>query len=367
MLASHLDVGKEYYFQDGDRLAMTSKDSDLIDSMPSGFVHDLAKFLRKSSPLLSESACVAGAFGFVAGLWGRKFYIERLGLNLYFLVNSETGEVVSQMRKVFRAIANSLPHRSCLLRRCFNTGVSIRRKYPLHRQLAETPCVNMVTDEFGEVYGRMARNNPSSHMGNLWVGLKSLYSESRPDGRTGGVIFGYPHKDIPNVDYPSLSVLGETTVKLFQRHFKPDHAHYGLLPRFIYVEQTALDRYLEHDGQVDIELPAEMRKKLDRIDGFASSTSSHHPMEIIIPPKLKDYSFNLGRSMRERARNLSNEFRGVMSTRVHENFLKLVSHLAVSRMDFDSPAKTPVITMEDMKWAESFVSQSYELFIKRLQ
>ena len=344
---------------------MTSKDSDLIDSMPNGFVRDLAKFLRESSSSLSSSACVAGAFGFVAGLWGRKFYVERVGLNLYFLVNSETGDVISQMGRVFEIIASSLPHHDCLLRRCFNTSVSIRRKYPLRRQLAETPCVNMVTDEFGEVYGRMARNKPSSHMCNLWAELKSLYSESGPDGRTGGVVFDYPHKDIPNVDYPSLSVLGETTVKLFQRHFKPDHAHNGLLPRFIYVEQTTSVRNLEHTGQVDIEFPAEMRKKLDRIGGFASS--SHHPMEIIIPSKLKDYSFNLLLSMRERVRDLSNEFRGVMSTRVHENFLKLVSHLAVSRMDFDLPTKAPVITMEDMKWAKNFVSQACELFIKRLQ
>lgn len=213
---------------------------------PDGLLGDVARFIYEQAPYPNPDIALAGAIGFLAGIAGREYNVCGLGLNQYILVLSPTGTgkeaIASGMSKLFAAVAATVP---AIMDR---SGPGYIQSGPgLIKALAKSPCFVCVIGEVGLRLPVIASPRANANDKLALAVLLDCYAKSGHGHILGAMAYSDREKNIPAIDSPALTIVGEGVPESFYSAIDESHIASGLLPRFLAFENRKPRPYLNRD------------------------------------------------------------------------------------------------------------------------
>lgn len=221
----------------------SSEQPQELPAFPSGLLGDVARFIYEQAPYPNASIALAGAIGFLAGVVGREYNVSGLGLNQYILVLSPTGTgkeaIAGGISKLFASLSATVP--SIIDR---NGPGYIQSAPGLIKALAKSPCFVSVIGEVGLRLAAMASPKASPNDKLTMAVLLDCYAKSGQGHILGAMAYSDKEKNIPAIDSPALTVVGEGVPESFYAAVDETHIASGLLPRFLAFENNKPRPYL---------------------------------------------------------------------------------------------------------------------------
>lgn len=204
--------------------------------IPPGLLGEIAQFIYQASPRPVPEISLAAAIGLMAGITGRAYNISGTGLNQYVLVLAKTGRgkeaAASGIDKLMNSIKMQVPTSS----RFRGPGI-INSGQALTKYLHTTSnCFVSVLGEFGITIDRISNPYANSADKMLYSNLLDLYNKSGHGQTFQPAIYSKKEDSVGMTESPAVTILGESTHKLFYETLNEGMIAAGLLPRFIIIE-----------------------------------------------------------------------------------------------------------------------------------
>lgn len=240
--------------------------------VPPGVIGELARFCYQASYRPVKEASVATAIGYVAGLIGRSYHVNGVGLNQYLVFLAESGVGKEGAKKAIRMFHNKLAERvppayGHLASGDFSAGVS------LVKELADTPCCLSLIGEVGQNFQVMLDPKAPSHLKELKKAMLEAWSESGPSGFLNSRRYSDKSKNASDVRSPCWSCLGESVPQEFYRALNASVASDGFIPRFLVFEYPG-DRQRPNRQRLT-QVPEELLQKISDMYVAAKSIIDH--------------------------------------------------------------------------------------------
>ena len=215
--------------------------------LPSGLLGEIAQFLYQAAPRPVQEIALAGAIGLMAGICGRAYNISGTGLNQYVLVLAKTGRgkeaAASGIDKLMNAVRMQVPTSS----RFRGPGI-INSGQALTKYINTTSnCFVSVLGEFGITIERISNPYANSADKMLYSNLLDLYNKSGFGQTFQPAIYSKKEDSVGITESPAITILGESTHKLFYGSLNEDMIAAGLLPRFLIIEYNGYRVDLNED------------------------------------------------------------------------------------------------------------------------
>lgn len=327
---------------------------------PPGWTGHLAHYMYTTALRPVPEVGIMAALGLAAGLIGRSFNTPTgAGLNLYQILVAPTGVGKEGMKS---GIDRVLGHMRETLPTIYDrVGPSvIASGQALIKVLDEKPCCISVFGEFGQTIARLGDSRCSASDRMLLQMLLDLYTKSGKGSRLDGMVYSDKTKNVPVLDSPCFSFIGETTPQIYEE-LDLSMVESGLLPRinlYEYVGDRPRFNY-DHDKPID---PVLLRQLCGMaLTGFAIEQRKSTVLVAQSPAADEmlrglndeaDKHINKNRS--EAVRQLWNRF--------HLKVLKVSSLLAV--VDNFS---APTVSKEHVAWAEMYCRRDIETWMKKFE
>lgn len=325
---------------------------DPFAEYPAGIIGELARFAFHNSYLPIPEACLAASISYVAGLVGRGFHINGLGLNHYmvFIADSGIGKEGGKrgIRAVHAKVVEKVPASQHNLGSAdFSAGIS------MVKELAENPSMLGIAGEIGLTLKTMLDKRAPGHLVDLKRALTDAWSESGPTGLLNSRKYSDRSKNFSDVKRPCLSLLGESVPSHFYGALNDDVASDGFIPRWVIVEyfgeRPDPNRFRQKtppDGLID--------RMADLYVASKTIQDSNAMVEVELDGEALEYSHYFENRVTQRIRTLPREhpIKAILS-RTNEKSLKLAALLAVC----ENP-HSPKITKDQMVWATAFIEKA---------
>lgn len=206
-------------------------------SVPPGLLGAVAQFIFGAAPRPVPEIALAGAVGLLAGIVGRAYNVNGLGLNLYVLLLALTGSgkesISSGITALMRAVRQTVPASVDFL-----GPAAIASPQALAKHLANSavPSFVSILGEFGLTMQQMANPKAPAHLMGLRQILLDLYGKSGRNGELRPSIYSDKEKNTKAVQSPAFSIIGESTPESFYEGASERVITDGLLPRFTMIE-----------------------------------------------------------------------------------------------------------------------------------
>jgi len=196
-----------------------------LENKPPGFAGVLALAIYRASYLPASQVAIAAMLGMLAGICGRAFETPTgKDLGLYIILVAQSGQGKDAIHEGIPELINlaEIPEANYFVR-----AIDFASGPALHKALLTSPGFLALQGEFGRKLKAMASLG-NSPMQELRTVLTNAYSKNTLDGK------GYSdsEKNLLQVQWPSLSFLGETTPGTFMESLTPDMMEDGFLSRF---------------------------------------------------------------------------------------------------------------------------------------
>lgn len=264
---------------------------------PPGLLGDIAQFIYAQAPRPVPEIALAGAIGLLAGIVGRAYNVNGTGLNHYVLVLAKTGRgkeaAALGIDKLMNAVKMQVP-----------TSVSYRGPGDINSGQAlvkylhhTSRCFVSVIGEFGITIDRISQPYANSADKMLYKLLLDLYNKSGHGQTVQASIYSKKEDSVGVTDAPAVTILGESTHKLFYGALTEDMIAAGLLPRFLIIDYSGervannknahtvqpsfalIERFSALIAQcemtansnrfIDVKISSEAEAILDKFDNFA--------------------------------------------------------------------------------------------------
>lgn len=223
-------------FQSVESTAHNSISVNSSPTPPPGLLGEIASFIYQASPRPVPEISLAAAIGLMAGVCGRAYNISGTGLNQYVLVLAKTGRgkeaAASGIDKLMNAIRPLVP-----------TSTRFRGPGIINSGQALTKYINIgsncfvsVLGEFGITIDRISNPYANSADKMLYSNLLDLYNKSGYGQTFQPAIYSKKEDSVGITESPAVTILGESTHKLFYGSLNEDMISAGLLPRFLIIE-----------------------------------------------------------------------------------------------------------------------------------
>ena len=318
-------------------------------AFPEGLIGEIAQYAFDVSYMPIRSASLAAALAYVAGLAGRGFHINGLGLNQYIVLIADSGVGKEGGKRAIRAIHNQVyakvPAAQHLLTSSdFSAGVS------MVKELAANPCMLGVAGEIGMTLRMLLDPKAPSHLKDLKRALTDAWSESGPNGVLNSRRYSDRSKNLEDVKRPALSLLGESVPSHFYGSLTQEAALDGFIPRFIVIEYPGERPYANRDAE-RAPPPALVEKLQDLFIVSKSIQDSNQMSAIQISEVAKKRLWQFEDEITDQMRQLPREHPSkAILNRTNEKVLKLAGLLAVC----DNP-NAPCVSLANADWAMQFV------------
>jgi hypothetical protein len=321
--------------------------------LPPGKLGELAlSFLNVSLKPVKEIS-IAASLTYVAGLIGRRFRTNHLGLNLYLMVLANTGVGKEDGPTAVNEFSNAVALRNLAAGTQLITG-NFRSAQGLIKALSDMtdPCGYMFIDEAGLKVKKWAtaKNSNDQDIGTI---LLELFTKSGRGQILSGAAYSDIAKNTQTLVSPAVTICGFTTPDPFYEIISSTALEQGLPSRFVIIKTDAEAKKVRMGVKTVFPEPL--------VDWFASlhtiinSMSANNTFcDVEISPEaatlLSDYEDECLKVINSRER-----IKSQMATRHHAKALKLAGICAVC----DDP-HYPIVKVEHAAWAIAFMSASDE-------
>jgi hypothetical protein len=215
--------------------------------IPPGLLGEIAQFLYQAAPRPVPEIALAGAIGLLAGIAGRAYNYSGTGLNQYVLVLAKTGRGKEAAASGIDKLMNSVKMQVPTSTRFRGPGI-INSGQALTKYInTSSNCFVSVLGEFGVTIDRISNPYANSADKMLYSNLLDLYNKSGHGQTFQPAIYSKKEDSVGITESPSVTILGESTHKLFYGSLNEDMIAAGLLPRFLIIEYNGYRVDLNED------------------------------------------------------------------------------------------------------------------------
>lgn len=323
---------------------MTDASSSSPYTPPPGLLGDVAQFIYGAAPRPVPEIALAGAVGLLAGIVGRAYNVNGLGLNLYVLLLALTGSgkesISSGITALMRAVRQNVPASVD-----FIGPAAIASPQALAKHLANTavPSFVSILGEFGLTMQQMANPKAPAHLMGLRQILLDLYGKSGRNGELRPSIYSDKEKNTKAVQSPAFSIIGESTPESFYEGASERVITDGLLPRFTMIEYRGKRPPLQTNrSEVP---PQELIGRMATICAHALMLNSQGQVQDVALSELAQLMFEeFDSECDANINSATNEVTRHLWNRAHIKALKLAALVAVG-CDYINPVVTPQVAM----------------------
>src|ERR1700733_4308614 len=342
--------GKTTDFDSVNTVSTTVPASTII--LPPGLLGEIAQFIYAAAPRPVPEIALAAAIGLMAGVTGRAYNISGTGLNQYIMVLAKTGRgkeaAASGIDKLMNEVRKQVPTAD----RFRGPGI-INSGQALVKHISKSSnCFISILGEFGITLDRISARNANGADKMLYSVLLDLYNKSGHSQTFQPSIYAKQEDNTNVLHSPTVSILGESTPKIFYDVLNEDMISMGLLPRFLIMEYDGNRGYINKDH-------AKIFPQLTLIDSVsalaAHSESIMHQQKVINIEITKEAEIELDKfdiNSTDTINSASNEIIAELWNRAHMKVLRLSGLVAVGI----NPHK-PLLTIECYEWAKGIVQR----------
>ena len=342
--------GKTTDFDSVNTVSTTVPASTII--LPPGLLGEIAQFIYAAAPRPVPEIALAAAIGLMAGVTGRAYNISGTGLNQYIMVLAKTGRgkeaAASGIDKLMNEVRKQVPTAD----RFRGPGI-INSGQALVKHISKSSnCFISILGEFGITLDRISARNANGADKMLYSVLLDLYNKSGHSQTFQPSIYAKQEDNTNVLHSPTVSILGESTPKIFYDVLNEDMISMGLLPRFLIMEYDGNRGYINKDH-------VKIFPQLTLIDSVsalaAHSESIMHQQKVINIEITKEAEIELDKfdiNSTDTINSASNEIIAELWNRAHMKVLRLSGLVAVGI----NPHK-PLLTIECYEWAKGIVQR----------
>ena len=347
------------------KLTKTSKVVDKVEPaiantpipIPPGLLGEIAQFIYQAAPRPVPEVAIAAAIGLMAGITGRAYNFSGTGLNQYVLVLAKTGRGKEAAASGIDKLMNSVKSQAPTSPRFRGPGI-INSGQALTKYINTTSnCFVSVLGEFGITIERISNPYANSADKMLYQNLLDLYNKSGHGQTFQPSIYSKKEDNVGLTPSPVVTILGESTHKLFYGSLNEDMISAGLLPRFLIIEYNG-DRVDLNEEHINAQPSWELQGKLSTLIAQCETIMSQNRVIIVqaddcAKKMLKDFDNSATATINASGDN------GVIDelwNRAHMKVFRLSAMMAVGVNWLE-----PVITCEYVKWAIDLVQKDIQM------
>lgn len=318
--------------------------------VPPGLVGEIAQFIYQAAPRPVPEIAIAGALGLMAGICGRAYNISGTGLNQYILCLAMTGAgkeaMASGIDRIMHEVVKQVP-----VANEFIGPSRIASGQALYKYMAGTSqCFVSIIGEFGKRLESMSSKNANSAEKQLIVELLDLYNKSGFGQTSKPSIYSDKDKNTLAIQWPSFTILGESTPDTFYSVLTEEMISDGLLPRFMLIEYKG-NRPALNENHLSVYPPDWLVNKVAELAANCKSVMAARKVNnversIESAKMLQDFDKTADRHINATDKEVIRQ----LWNRAHIKVLKIAALLAVGRNYIN-----PCISVDDFIWARDIV------------
>lgn len=199
--------------------------------MPPGLVGEIAEYIYHSAPRPLKEVAIAGALAMMAGICGRQFNVSSgAGLNLYIILLAESGMgkegAKNGVDRLFAAVRKEAPGLGVFLGPRVVSGPAFEKAVVEHN-----PCFISFVGEIGvRLQSMLSARGGDPLLKAAWLGL---YTAAVRGGRHQGAFHSKKEDRTENVEFPCVSLFGESTPSEYYKAISGANFDDGFVPRFL--------------------------------------------------------------------------------------------------------------------------------------
>lgn len=335
-------------------IATTTK---AVIPLPPGLLGDIARFIYAAAPRPVPEIALAGAIGLMAGITGRAYNISGTGLNQYVLLLAKTGRgkesIASGVDKLMNHVKMQVPTSS----RFRGPGI-INSGQALTKYLNTTSnCFVSILGEFGITIERVSDPHANSADKMLYQCLLDLYNKSGHGQTYQPSIYSDKANNVGITESPAVTILGESTPKIFYNALNEDMISAGLLPRFLIIEYDGY-RVDLNEGHLTATPDWELQERFAAL--IAQCETVMHGNRVINVQSDEQSTLMLRAFDKKATHNINTASEDVIAelwNRAHMKVLRLSAMIAVGVNMIE-----PIIIPEYVTWAMDLIQNDIKSF-----
>lgn len=322
---------------------------------PPGLMGELASYIYASAPRPVPEVALAAAIALMAGIAGRAYNVNGLGMNMYVLLLAPTGTgkeaMASGIDSLMASVKTQIP-----ASKQFIGPAEIASGQALLKYLSKAPpCFVSLIGEFGLKLQQLSSNNANPAEIMLKRVLLDLFNKSGNGKILQPSIYSQKENNTDPINSPAVTLLGESTPETFFRAIDESMISDGLLPRFLIVEYAGLRPPLSENYQ-------EARPSFALIDKFgglidkclkimnAIDSGTGLVLNVKFTPEAEAIHKKFDKYADNEINSSSAEIIKQLWNRAHVKLLKLSALVAVGCDQFE-----PTVTTEIVLWAKRII------------
>lgn len=329
---------------------------------PAGVVGGIAQYIYANAINPVKEVAIAAALAWFAGLVGRAYNYSYTGLNQYIILLANTGggkgAASSGLDKLTQAISK-------------NGGVSISRfigpgvissPQALVKYFKESDCFMSHVGEIGHWMQKICSKKAKDNDVQLRSALLDLFDKSGATQTLKGSIFAEMAKNSGHIEAPCFSLFGDSTPSEFYKALDENNIAEGLVSRLTIIEcPVRKTEYSKTGNKVDVPLHLieQLKRYLNKAMQMADATMVKHVAQT---SEAEEYHLKLREKYDTfRDENIDAPTAQIWN-RAHLRILRIAGLLAVGESE-----EQPLVTIENIKWAENLVMKSILNVIERFE
>lgn len=329
---------------------VAKKINDFELTVPPGLMGEIAQFVYQSAPRPVEQIAIAAAIGLMAGICGRAYNYSGTGLNQYILTLAKTGRGKEAAAIGIDRLMNAIKS-ICPTSPSFRGPGIINSGQALTKYLNTTSkCFVSVLGEFGITIDRISSPYANSADKMLYQALLDLYNKSGHGQTYQPSIYSKKEDNVGMTQSPAVTILGESTHKLFYGSLNEDMISAGLLPRFLIIEYNG-DRVPLNENHINVVPTFNLT---DRLSSLIAHVETIMRDNKVVNVGIENDALAALRKFDKKADSLinatSDDAIAELWNRAHMKTMRLSALIAVGVNPFH-----PVITIDHVEWAKGLV------------
>jgi hypothetical protein len=328
--------------------------------VPPGLVGEIARYVFESAVRPVPEVGLAAGLGLMAGVAGRAYNINGIGLNLYLILLAKTGSgkegLTSGIDRIIAATRPSVP-----MVDDFIGPAAFASGQGLVKYLDEHPNFVSVLGEFGLTLQQICDPRASSAEMMLRKVLLDLYMKSGWNSTLRSTTYSDKDKSTKNIQAPAVTILGESTQDRFFDGLDASHITEGLIPRFCCLEYTGFrPRKNEFAGAPP---STEMIGKFTEVVVQSLAAQQNNAcIPVSIDPGALTMLDRFDTECDGKINHSDSTVDSELWNRGHLKALRISALLAIG-----CNCRTPIVTAEHAQWAIEFVKRDIAVVATRFR
>jgi hypothetical protein len=329
---------------------------------PPGLLGEIAQFVYAQAPRPVPEIALAAAIGLLAGIVGRAYNINGTGLNQYVLVLAKTGRgkeaAALGIDKLMNAVKMQVPTSTS-----FRGPGDINSGQSLVKYLNHTSrCFVSVIGEFGITIDRISQPYANSADKMLYKLLLDLYNKSGFGQTVQASIYSKKEDSTGVTESPAVTILGESTHKLFYGALTEDMIAAGLLPRFLIIDYDG-DRVPNNENAHLVQPSFKLIEQFASLIAQCEITmSANRRIDVQYTKDAFQLLKNFDKLADTKINSARDDVVAELWNRAHMKALRLSALIAVGVNMIE-----PMITVEYAQWAINLVQNDIRILSSRFE